>query len=262
MTPARALVVAGAGLLAGAVNAVAGGGTLITFPALLAVGDTALVANITSSVGLITGYLGGSVAYREELAGQGPRVRALGAVSVLGGLVGAVVLLVTPTSAFRSVVPYLILASCALLLAQPSLARVGARRRDGAPAPGGPVDEVPHGVGWPLRLLVFLGAVYGSYFGAGLGVILLGVLGVLLADSLQRLNALKGLLSLVINVVGVAVFVLSARVAWADAGILAVTAYAGGMIGVRIARRLKPAVLRYGVVSLGVVVAVKLLVAG
>ncbi|MDQ6650024.1 MAG: sulfite exporter TauE/SafE family protein [Actinomycetota bacterium] len=257
MSPAHALVVAGAGLVAGAVNAVAGGGTLVTFPALLAVGNSALVANITSSVGLITGYLGGSIAYREELAGQRHRVRALGVVSVLGGAVGAVVLLVTPTSAFRGIVPFLILASCLLLLAQPRLAAAVARRRDAAEEPEEASDS---DVGWPLRLLVFLGAVYGSYFGAGLGVVLLGVFGILLADNLQRLNALKGLLSLVINVVGVAIFLLSARVAWADAGILAVTAYAGGLLGVRLARRLKPAVLRYGVVVLGVAVATKLLI--
>ncbi|GAC1328448.1 MAG: hypothetical protein NVSMB13_15550 [Mycobacteriales bacterium] len=262
MTPAHALVVAGAGLLAGGVNAVAGGGTLITFPALLAVGNSALVANITSSVGLVSGYLGGSLAYREELTGQRSRVRDLGVVSVLGGVVGAVVLLVTPTSAFRTIVPYLILLACALLMAQPRLAAAVARRRGATASPATTASPPGTRVGWPLRLLVFLGAIYGSYFGAGLGVVLLGIFGILIPEDLQRLNALKGLLSLVINVVGVAIFLLSARVAWADAAVLAVTAYAGGVLGVRVARRLRPAVLRYGVVALGVVVAGKLLIVG
>lgn len=255
MTPGDALLVAGAGVVAGAVNAVAGGGTLVTFPALLAVGTGAVTANITSSVGLITGYAGGSVAYRRELTGQGPRVRRLAAVSVVGGVAGAVILLLTPAGVFRLAVPYLILASCLLLGIQPWLARLVARRRS---APDGAGGEIT----WPVQIGVLAGAVYGSYFGAGLGVLLLGVLGILLADGLQRLNALKGLLSLIINVVGVLVFLASARVAWTYAGILAVTAYFGGTIGVVVARRLPPLVLRVAVIVLGVAVAVLLIVRG
>lgn len=254
MTPADAALAAGAGVLAGAVNAVAGGGTLITFPALLATGMTPVVANITSSVGLLSGYAGGSVAYRRELAGQGHRVRSLGLVSVLGGVAGAVVLLVTPAAAFRALVPFLILLSSVLLAVQPPLAAAVARHRSGQPA-GTEVN-------WPVRAGVCVGAVYGSYFGAGLGVLLLGVLGVLVADDLQRLNALKGVLSLLINVVGVVVFVLSGRVAWGFAAILAVTAYVGGTVGVRVARRLPATVLRVAVVVLGVVVAGLLLLKG
>lgn len=258
MSPADAALVAGAGFVAGAVNAVAGGGTLVTFPALLAVGYSALVANITSSVGLISGYAGGSLAYRRELSGQAPRVRALGTVSVLGGVAGAVILLVTPRDAFRAIVPWLILLACVLLLAQPALARAVAARRGGPTRPG----WARHDVTLVVRAGVFLAAVYGSYFGAGLGVLLLGVLGILLDDHLQRLNALKGMLSLMINVVGVVVFLASGRVAWLAAGILATTAYAGGHAGVRIARRLPPRVLRYGVVLLGLIVAGRLLASG
>lgn len=247
MTPADAALVGGAGLLAGAVNAVAGGGTLLAFPALLAVGLPPITANITSSVGLLSGYAGGSLAYRRELADQGPRLRSLLPAAVVGGVVGAVLLLLTPESTFRAVVPYLVLTSCALLAAQPRLARVLESRQI-------------HDLTWAARLGVGVAAVYGSYFGAGLGVLLLAVLGILLADDLQRLNALKGLLSLLVNVVGVLVFLVSAHVAWSYALLLAVTAYAGGTLGVSLARRLPGAVLRAAVIVLGTVVGVVLLV--
>lgn len=255
-TAGQAGLVLAAGVGAGAVNAIAGGGTLLSFPALLAVGVDAKVANITSSVGLLTGYAGGSLAYRRELAGQRSRVRDLGLVSVLGGITGAVLLLLTPTSAFRAAVPWLILASCALLAAQPRLAALVAARRG---RDGEPTDA---GLGAGVRLGVLVGAVYGSYFGAGLGVLLLGVLGILVHDHLQRLNALKGLLSLVINVVGVLVFLASGQVDWLDAGLLAVGAYLGGVLGVRVARLLSPGVLRFSVVTLGAGVALALLVTG
>lgn len=259
MSVAGALLVAGSGIVAGAVNAIAGGGTLITFPALLAAGVPALNANITSSVGLVTGYAGGSVAYRRELAGQGGRVRALGLVAVIGGVLGAVILLVTPASSFRGAVPYLILLSTGLLAVQPKLAATVAARRARQAAERPQEAEANGEITWGVRLGVLLAGVYGSYFGGGLGVLLLGVLGILLADHIQRLNALKGVLSLVINVVGVAIFLFSGRVQWLYAAILVVTAYAGGTLGVSLARRLSPLVLRYSVVVLGVVVAVVLI---
>jgi uncharacterized membrane protein YfcA len=249
VTPADLALVGGAGLVAGAVNAVAGGGTLVSFPALLAVGLPPVTANITSSVGLLSGYAGGSVAYRRELAGQRPRLRTLLPFALVGGIAGAVLLLVTPETTFRAVVPYLILLSCALLAAQPRLAAALADHRHGSPD-----------VHWAARLGVGIGAVYGSYFGAGLGVLLLAVLGILVADDLQRLNALKGVLSLSINVVGVVVFLVSAEVAWTYVVILAVTAYVGGTVGVSLARRLAPAVMRAAVVALGTVVGIVLLV--
>jgi len=257
VTPGHALVVAAAGFLAGGVNAIAGGGTLISFPALLAAGTGAKLANITSSVGLISGYAGGSVAYRAELAGQGRRFYLLAGVSVVGGVGGAVLLLATPGGSFRAVVPFLILASCVLLAAQPGLARRLAERHARRPSPDGRDAKE---MGWGGRLGAGVSAVYGSYFGAGLGVLLLAVLGVVLDDDLQRLNALKGLLSLIINVSGVLVFLIAGRVAWQYAGILAVTAFAGGTAGVRVARRLSAAALRTGVIVLGVGVAIGLFV--
>ncbi len=250
MSPADALLVGGAGLLGGAVNAVAGGGTLLTFPALLAAGLPPVSANVTSSVGLLSGYAGGSVAYRRELQGQRQRALSLVLASVLGGVAGAVLLLVTPAAAFRAVVPYLVLLSCALLAAQPWLARVLASRRPDAD------------LTVPLRVGAGVAAVYGSYFGAGLGVLLLALLGTLVADDLQRLNALKGVLSLVVNVVGVLVFLVSGQVDWPSAGLLAVTAVVGATAGVSVARRLPPTFLRAAVVVLGVVVGVALLVRG
>jgi uncharacterized membrane protein YfcA len=244
-----AALVGGAGVLAGAINAVAGGGTLVAFPALLGVGVGPLTANITCSVGLITGYAGGSVAYRRELAGQRDRVRALLPFAVTGGLAGAVLLLVTPPSTFRAVVPFLVLLSAVLLGVQPLLSRsLGTQQRE------------QRDLHWGARIGVGLAAVYGSYFGAGLGVLLLAVLGVLVADGLQRLNALKGVLSLVINLVGAGVFVLSARVDWGYALVLAVGAYLGGTLGVSVARRLPAHVMRAAVVALGVVVGIGLLV--
>ena len=249
MSPADALLVAAAGLGAGAVNAVAGGGTMLSFPALLAVGVPALPANITSSVGLLSGYAGGSVAYRRELADQGSRVRSLAPYAVTGAVAGALLLLVTPDDAFEAAVPFLLLLACGLLAVQPRLARALAQQRHGS------VD-----LHWGVRAAVGLGAVYGSYFGAGLGVLLLAVLGMLVADELQRLNALKGVLSLLVNAVGVAVYLVSGQVEWAYAAILAVTAYLGGTLGVSVARRLPAPVMRAAVVALGVTVAVVLLV--
>jgi uncharacterized membrane protein YfcA len=252
LTAGQALLAAAAGLAAGAVNAAAGGGTLIAFPALIAAGVGTLEANIACSVGLLAGYAGGSLAYRRELHGQGGRVVRLAPAGVLGGVGGALILLATPEHSFRSLAPVLILLACGLLAAQPRLARALAGRGAGR----------PHAIGPAVFAGVLVAAVYGSYFGAGLGVLLLGVLGILVRDELQRLNALKGLLSLMINASGVAVFAFSGRVAWAYAGVLAVSACVGGSLGVGVARRLSPTALRAGVIGLGVAVAVVLLVGG
>jgi uncharacterized membrane protein YfcA len=243
------LLVAGAGLLAGGVNAIAGGGTLISFPALLATGQSALSANITSTVALVWGWAGGTLAYRPELVGQRPRVVRLAAPALIGGVGGAVLLLETPAHSFRAVVPYLVLLACALLAAQPYLARFLDRQH-------GVHDRVT----WDVYLVVLVGGVYGSYFGAGLGVALLALLGLLLADDLQRINALKGPLGFIVNIAGALVFLASGRVHWVHAAVLAAGAFAGATISVRYARRLSPELLRYLVVVLGVVVAVVLLV--
>lgn len=247
------LVVALGGLGAGLINGIAGGGSLVSFPALLAVGQTALAANVTSTVGIWTGYLGSVAGFRKELASQAGRVRALAPVGLAGGLTGAVLLLVTSEDLFDGLAPFLILAACALFAAQPLLAtRVRAR-----PHPGGRPTDTPRVV----LVGTFLAAVYGGYFGAGLGVILLAVLGLALDDELVRINGLRGVLALLVNSVAVVVFAARADVAWGFAGILAVTSLLGGYLGARLARQLPAPVLRVVVITFGLTAALRLLTA-
>jgi uncharacterized membrane protein YfcA len=236
-----------AGGCAGAVNAVAGGGSLITFPALLAFGYSPVAANVTNQVGLVPGYLGGSVGYRAELTGQRARARALGVTASLGAAGGTALLLLAPAHSFKVIVPYLVLAACALLALQPTLTRAAGRHRTGHP-------------GVPLHAGVFAASVYGGYFGGALGIVLLAILGALLADGLQRLNALKGLLSLIVGVVGAIGFALFGPVHWGAAALIAVGALAGGRSGAGLARRLSPTVLRWAIVSYGTTAAIVLLV--
>lgn len=246
-------LLAGAAFLAGAFNAVAGGGSLISFPALLFVGYPAVTANVTNTVALCPGYVGGTIGYRKELAGQRSRAVVLGLNSTVGAVAGSYLLLVSSPEVFERIVPFLILAACGLLAVQAPLARM-VRRRTGAD--GGPV-------GWTnlvaLHVFQFVGAVYGAYFGAGLGIMMLAVLGIFLADTLQRLNALKGLLSLVINVVGAIYFAVFADVVWFAVTVMAVAALIGGRVGVALARRLNDKTLRWMVVAFGVVVAIRLM---
>ncbi|HZP27565.1 MAG TPA: sulfite exporter TauE/SafE family protein [Acidimicrobiia bacterium] len=258
-----ALLVA-AGFAAGLVNGVAGGGSLISFPALLAAGHGALVANVTSTVGIWLGYAGGVAGYRHVLGVQRDRVRRLAPTCIAGGLAGAALLLLTPSRFFATMAPYLILGACLLFTAQPRLARVLARRAaavalEPAGADGGPPGR-PARSGPALHVCVFLASVYGSYFGAGLGVILLAVLALLLEDDLQLANGLRGVLALLVNSVGVVVFAVAANVAWSAAGVLAVTSLVGGYAGARLAQRLPVPVFRTAVVLLGLAASARLLV--
>ncbi len=253
MTPADVVLLAGAGLAAGAVNAMAGGGSLISFPALLAAGYPSVQANVTNTVALFPGYLGSVLGGRPELEGQGRRVRSLALTAVVGAVGGAVLLLTTPGDVFRRVVPFLILVACALLLVQPRLKAL-VQRRTG-------VAGVAHG-SVPLQVSVLLASVYGAYFGAGLGVMLLGLLGVFLAEALRQVNALKNVLSLVINSVALVAFGLFGPVAWSAALVVAVASALGGYGGARLATRIPAPALRAAVVAYGVVVAVVLLVRG
>lgn len=249
MSAADVALLGAAGFAAGAFNAVAGGGSLLSFPALLAVGHGPLVANVTNTVGLLPGYLGGTLAYRRELTGQAARVRSLGAAASVGAALGCVVLLTTPEGVFEAVVPWLVLTACALLALQPRLTRT-LQRRDGGEVQPRPVA---------LHLAVGVAGVYASYFGAAVGVVLLAVLGLLVADGLQRLNALKGALSLLTSVLGAVVFLAVAPVDLSDAGLLAVSSLAGGRLGGGLARRLPDRVLRGTVLVVGVAVALALL---
>ena len=236
-----------AALVAGAVNAVAGGGSLISFPALLVAGYPAKTANVTNTVALWPGYLGGSLGYRNELRYQRRRIAFLLAPSVLGAIAGSAILLSTSEDAFEAIVPFLILFATALMAFQKQLAALAERHSLAASGP----DHFPlllHGA-------VFLSAVYGAYFGAGLGIIMLAVLGILIPDDLQRLNALKGMLSLLINGVAVIYFAAFGPVEWAPAAVMAIGALAGGYFGAGVARRLGQERLRTAVVAFGLVIA-------
>ena len=243
------VLLAGLGLLAGAVNAVAGGGSLIVFPALLAVGLPPLPANVTNSVAQWPGYAGSTVNARRDLRGQRQRLISTSIVAALGSALGCGLLLILPQSVFDAVVPVLVLLASALLALQPQI-----KRWIGTPAAGHPDRNAV------LLPAIFLAAIYGGYFGGALGVILIVTLSLCAGDELKRLNATKGVLSLVIATVTVVVFALRAPVDWAAVAVLAPTTLVGGYLGARLARRLPENVLRVAVVLLGIAVGIYLLV--
>jgi uncharacterized protein len=234
-----------AGFAAGAINAAAGGGSLVTFPALIAVGYPPLVANVTNNVAVSPGYATGAWGYRGELRGQRGRIVPLAAVSALGSIVGVGVILVSSQTAFEGIVPFLVLAACALLAAQPAIRRrIGEHAGEGGrPGMGALVSQT-------------LAAVYGGYFGAALGVAVLALLCAFFDDTLQRLNALKALLQLVIGGAAALGFALLTPVAWGAAAIVGPVSLAGGLVGVRLAKQVSDRVLRGGIVAYGVVAAV------
>lgn len=233
---------------AGLVNALAGGGTLISFPMLTAVGMPAVAANVTNTVALSPGYLGATFAQRKDLAGQRQRLWLLMPVAALGGVIGGVLLLNTEERIFRELVPYLILLASALLAVQDPVRRWLVQRSKTHSS--GEIPEL-----WST-LPVGLAAIYGGYFGAGLSVIVLAVLGLVLEDTLTRLNALKQAISFSVNITAAIFFVFSGQVVWSAALVMAVGALLGGMVGGRLAGRVKPATLRKIVVAIGIVVAI------
>ncbi len=237
------------GLVAGGINALAGGGSLLSFPALLALGLPPLTANVTNSVALWPGYVGTTWGYRRELSTQRRRLLALAPAAVTGAVAGCLLLLVTSEGAFERIVPFLILLGSLLLAVQ---GRVTERVRSWPGGGAGIRSPLLHGS-------VLLAAAYGAYFGGGLGVVLLAGLGLFVADGLQQLNGLKSALSLLINAVALIAFALFAPVEWGVVAVLAPAALAGGYLGAKMARRLQPARLRLVVVVFGVVVAIALL---
>jgi uncharacterized membrane protein YfcA len=244
-----------AGLGAGTVNAIAGGGSLITFPALLAVGLPAKPANFTNSVAVCPGYLAsvyGSRTDLDELVGSGGRrpLLALVPTTAAGTLLGALLLRATPAGTFQVIVPFLVLGAAGVLAFQERLRAVV-----GHPAAMSPRRRVV-----ALHSLVGLGSVYGGYFGAALGVMLVAGLGLVLAESLARVNALKNAVSAIVGLVTVVAFVLFGQIDWAAVGVLAPTTLAGGYLGARLARRLPSPVLRAVIVGFGLVVGAYLLI--
>ncbi|GIH22479.1 UPF0721 transmembrane protein [Acrocarpospora phusangensis] len=249
MTPLEALAVFAAGVAAGGINAVVGSGSLITFPTLLAVGYPPIVANVSNNVGLVPGGVTGVLGYRAELRGQRARLLRLGAGSVAGALVGGLLLLRLPEQAFQVIVPVLIAVACVLVVAQPKLNVWLAERRP---------HTHPHGGPW-LWLGVFGAGMYGGYFGAAQGVVLIGLLGVFLDEGIQRINAAKNLLSLLVNTAAALLFIVIAQVDWAAVALIAVGSALGGFVGARVGRKLPAVVLRVLIVVVGVTAIVKLL---
>lgn len=243
---------AAAAFIAGAINAVAGGGSLVSFPALLAFGYASKPANVTNTVAIWPGTLGGSYAYRSELSRQRTRILVLLAPAIAGGLAGSALLLSTSSDTFDAIVPFLILGGVLLILFQERIGKFTAGHR-----------FVSQGEGHaPIALIavVFCAAVYGGYFGAGLGIILLASLSILLPDDLQHSNALKVILAGAANGVAVLYFIAFGPVRWGPAVLMAGAALAGGYLGVGVARRLGPTWLRRAVVVYGTVAAIILLV--
>jgi uncharacterized membrane protein YfcA len=238
-----------AGAAAGTINTIVGSGSLITFPTLLAFGYAPVVANVSNTIGLVPGSISGTLGYRRELAGQRPRILRLGAIATAGGITGAVLLLALPAATFQRIVPFLILAACVLIAFQPRLSAEVERRRPRAETHSRLLD-----------LGVYLTGVYGGYFGAAQGVILIALLAIFVADDLQRLNALKNLLATLVNAIAALLFILAAPVAWPASLVLAIGSIAGGQLGAVLAGRFSPLVLRGFIVVVGTVVAVRLLV--
>ena len=238
----------GAALAAGFVNAIAGGGTLISFPVLVAIGIPPVAANITNTIALCPGYFGGVMAQRKDLLSQKQRLWNMLPVGILGGIAGGLLLLNTPENSFRILIPYLILLSAVLLAFQPLLKKMVEARLQ---------KPMHHNTKGALVLfVVFLAAIYGGYFGAGLGVILLAVLGLLIDDSLIKLNALKQTISLSVNVSAAIYFSFSDQVNWPVVAVMMFGSIAGGAMGGRTATIIKPGILRWAVVVIGFTVAV------
>lgn len=255
MTFWDAVVILLAGIGAGTINTVVGSGSLITFPTLVALGYPPLVANVSNNIGLVPGSMSGAYGYRRELAGQRPRLRRLIPASVLGSLTGSTLLLLLPSEVFDSVVVVLIVIALVLVVTQPAISRrLAARRQSGAAAH----EHLHRDVTPPVVLLVGLAGVYGGYFGAAQGIILIAILGIFVDDGLQRLNGAKNVLALTVNAVASVVFVITTEVDWAVVAMIAIGSTIGGQVGAKVGRRLDPRLLRAVIVCVGLVALVRL----
>jgi uncharacterized membrane protein YfcA len=249
MSIGEIVAIAAAGLAAGAINALVGSGTLITFPVLLAFGYAPVTANVSNTIGLVPGNVSGAFGYRRELGGQRTRVLRFGASSLLGGITGAVLLLVLPASAFKAIVPVFIAIALVLTVLQPRLSAWLARRE----------LDLERKAGALTLLAVYLTGVYGGYFGAAQGILLLGILGVALAQDLHRTNALKNVLVGLVNGVAGLYFIFAAHVDWGPVAIIACSSIVGAQLGARFGRRLPAEALRAVIVVVGVLAIVRLL---
>jgi uncharacterized membrane protein YfcA len=248
LSSSRDLLVVLAGIGAGIFNGIAGGGTLVSFPVLLALGYPALTANVTSTVGIWPGYLGSVAGFNAEIADQRARVIQLMPIAIGGAVVGAVLLLTTSSQSFSRAAPWLVLTASFLFAIQPVLSRRLSNRRD---------QRLHRAI---LIVGIAVASVYGGYFGAGMGVLLLAVLGIALPDTLARTSGLRSMLSVVVNGVAALVFVIHARLVWDVVGLLALGSLIGGFVGARIARRVPTLALRIIVVLIGTATGIRLLV--
>jgi uncharacterized protein len=240
------VVIAVAGVWAGTINTVVGSGTLVTFPVLVALGYPPVTATTSNAIGLIPGSITGAYGYRAEITGSARRLARWSVASALGAVGGTALLLSLPEDAFETIVPFLVGLALLLVVVQPLLTTWLRRTR---------ADARPT---WPLLPLIFLVGVYGGYFTAAQGILLVGVMGLLLDEPLQRLNGYKNVLAAVVNVVAGAVYAVVAPVSWPVVAILAVSSTIGGVLGARIGRRLSPTVLRIVIVVVGLVAIVRL----
>jgi len=256
-----ALVIVAAGTGAGTINAVVGSGSLITFPALVALGYAPVVANVSNNIGLVPGSLSAVFGYRRELRGQTGRVARLAPASALGALTGSSLLLVLPSTVFRRVVIVLILVALALVITQPVLSRRLSAQRSARAAHRAAAGDhrIRRPVSIGLTALVAAAGIYGGYFGAAQGIILISLLGIFLDDDLQRLNATKNVLALTVNLVASVVFVATTTVDWAVVALIAVGSTIGGQIGASVGRRLDPRVYRAVIVVVGASALIRLL---
>ncbi|MEH3156638.1 MAG: sulfite exporter TauE/SafE family protein [Gordonia paraffinivorans] len=252
MSAVEAVVVLVAGIGAGAINAVVGSGTLVTFPTLVAFGYPPQIATMSNAIGLVAGGVSGTWGYRRELRGQGRRLAWQAPASFVGALIGAWLLLHLPPSVFEAVVPVLLVAALVLLVLQPRIQGWVRSRSDGAALAAGHITRTRTVV---LTVATFAVGVYGGYFTAAQGILLMAAMGVILPESMQRMNAAKNLLSLVVNVVAAVAFTVVAydRISWAAAGLIAVGSLVGGALGARYGRRLSPTALRAVIVVVGVI---------
>ncbi|MEV0230627.1 sulfite exporter TauE/SafE family protein [Nonomuraea sp. NPDC050786] len=249
MTPWEMAAVLAAGVAGGGINTVVGSGSLITFPTLLAVGLPPITANVSNNIGLVPGGVTGAMGYRPELKGQRERLLRLAPASVIGSLAGGLLLLNLPESSFNVIVSVLIALSCVMVLIQPRLSRMLAARPGQA-----------HGGPW-LWLGALAAGAYGGYFGAGQGILLIGIMGILLDEELQRVNAAKNVLVLLVNFTAAILYTLVADVDWLAVLLVALGSMIGGFLGARVGRRLPAPILRGVIVCIGVVAIVKLLAA-
>jgi uncharacterized membrane protein YfcA len=252
MSPSDFLIILFAGMGAGTINAVVGSGSLITFPTLVALGYPPLLANVSNNIGLVPGSVSGVYGYRRELVGQETRLRRLAPASIVGAFTGATLLLVLPSDVFDKVVVVLIAVALVLVVVQPTLSRRVAARRAERP-------ERHHDATLGVQVLVALAGVYGGYFGAAQGIILMSILGIMIDDHLQRLNGCKNVLALAVNATAALIFLFTTDVDWMIVAAIAVGSTIGGQIGSKYGRRLDPRALRGLIVVVGLTALIRLL---